>query len=594
MLSRKRLICLFLVSFLLIALFPVQVLAGAADLEESPRVIELRERRTEPNTESEVLPFDVVPAFEGELDLLASPPATIASIFPDPALAAVIAEAFRTVDPLVTVNTTVNQGHLNAVIGLLANDRNIQNLQGMQFLNNLEWVELAGNRISNLQPLANLRNLEMLLLIDNHISYIGPLSGLTNLLDLELDFNNISNLQPLANLTRLEVLGLMDNNLSYIGPLSRLTRLEWLDLDANNISNLQPLANLTRLEILGLMDNNISNVQPLSGLTNLVLLELDFNFISNIQPLAGLTRLEILGISFNEISDLRPLSGMNRLQELYAEYQLIYLPPVVLRNPLTVEVPVFNIAGQRVPPSPGLISHDGVYQVPNVIWINLPGTPAETGWGFTNIVQIGSAVDVFSGVVVQPLVDSDTPFIDVPRHEWFHDAVYLVNSREYMTGTGANTYNPHGNLTRAMVAAILYRMEGRPAVTFRPIFVDVPATAADWYRDAVVWAADNGIVLGRPGNVFAPHDNITREEFAIMMYRFADMRGLLEPVPDSFSLAQFPDHASVSEWAFAQMRWAAYHQLIRGTPAGEIDPQGLTSRAACAVIIERFVERFEA
>ena len=594
MFSKKKFLSMFLLCFLLLTLLPAQALAETAAPEESPRTIELRERRAELRTESQVLPFDTVLAFADDLELLSSPPGTIASIFPDAALAAAIAEGFRTVDPLVTVNTTVNQGHLNAVVGLLANDRNIQNLQGMQFLNNLEWAELAGNRISNLQPLSNLRHLEMLLLIDNNITDIGPLSGLTNLLDLEIDRNNISNLRPLATLTRLEVLGLMENNISYIGPLSGLTRLEWLDLDANHISNLQPLAALTRLETLGLIGNNISDIQALSGLTNLLLLDLDANNISDIQPLAGLTRLEILGLSVNGISDLRPLRGMSRLEELYVSDQTVYLPLVLLRNPFTVEVSVFNIAGQRVPPSPGIISHEGIYQASNVIWTDIPGTVRETWWEFANIVQIGAATDVFSGRVVQPLVDSDTPFIDVPRHEWFHDAVYLVNSRGYIFGTGVSTYNPHGNLTRAMVAAILYRMEGRPAVTFRPVFADVPATAADWYRDAVIWAADNGIVLGRPGNIFAPHDNITREEFAIMMYRFADMRGLLEPVPDNFTLAQFPDHASVSEWAFAQMRWAAYHELIRGTPAGEIDPQGLTSRAACAVIIERFVERFEA
>ena len=549
MFSKKKLLSLLLVLFLLLPIFPAQALTENPRPESEIYAAEAQKRRIEPRRESLVLPFDAVTVSEEDMTALSSPPGTIASIFPDPGLATAVAEAFQTVDPLVTVNTAVNQTHLNAVSGLLANNRNIRNLQGMQFLNNLRWAEFERNQISNLAPLANLQSLEELVLIANNIADIRPLAGLTNLMYLELDHNNIANLQPLSDLTRLEV--------------------------------------------LGLVDNDIQNIQILSGLSNLRWLDLDGNHISNIQPLSALTRLEVLGLSFNWIGDLRPLSGMARLQEICVEYQRVYLPPVVLRNPLTLENPVFNIAGQAVPPAPGSITHGGTFQAPHLIWANLPGTTAETRWSFAHILEIGSAVGLFSGMVRQPLVDSDTPFPDVPRQEWFHDAVYLVHSRGYMTGISESSFRPHENLTRAMVAAILHRMEGRPAVVFYPIFTDVPATAAPWYRDAVVWAAEQAIVQGRPGGIFAPHDPITREEFAIMMYRFADMRGLLEPIADSFDLTAFPDYVNVSGWAFDQMRWAAYHELIRGTPSGTIDPQGLTSRAACAVIIARFISQFE-
>ncbi|MCL2827493.1 MAG: S-layer homology domain-containing protein, partial [Oscillospiraceae bacterium] len=147
--------------------------------------------------------------------------------------------------------------------------------------------------------------------------------------------------------------------------------------------------------------------------------------------------------------------------------------------------------------------------------------------------------------------------------------------------------------TRAQVARMLWNMAGQPPVAFSPIFTDVPATAPDWYRDAVIWAGTNGIVLGYQGR-FNSHENITREQFAIMMFRYAQFTGQNTTVPGNFNLNQFTDQGAISEWALRYVRWAVYNGLITGTPDARIAPQGTADRAEAATILMRFMQRFSA
>ena len=596
MFSRKKWLSLLLLPALFLTLIPVQ--AGAVDGAEyglsvnaEARMAERRALREGAGIGALLLPKEAVPLFDGEISPLSSPPGTIASIFPDSGLAAAMVDLFRTQDPLVTVNTTITQVHLNAVQSFPANGRNIQNLQGMQFLNNLQRVNLSANRISNLGPLSNLRNLEVLALEDNHISDLGPLSRLSNLEFLYLDENNIRNLQALSGLTSLVELGLNDNHIENLAPLSGLRNLRVLELDENIIENLRPISGLTRLETLGLMVNHISDIQPLSGLTNLEWLDLDVNFIRSVEPLRNLTRLELLGLDHNFLRDLRPLNGMQRLEVLDVGFQRISLSPVVLRNPLLVEIPVFNMTGQRVAPIPGDISHGGTYRAPNVSWTGLSPVPDEVRWEFVHILQVGGrAVGLFSGRVMQPVIDTDTPFLDVPRSFWGHDYIYFANGSGLMTGNPPH-FDPTGTLSRAMMTMALYRLAEEPAVTFRPVFRDVGAGA--WYSDAVIWAYDNGIVMGHADGSFAPHAPITREGLSAVMFRYAYSKGLVEPVaPEASVLGNFSDVQNISGWAVGYLDWATYHQLIRGVPGGAIRPQGTANRAECATFLTRFIESF--
>jgi len=182
------------------------------------------------------------------------------------------------------------------------------------------------------------------------------------------------------------------------------------------------------------------------------------------------------------------------------------------------------------------------------------------------------------------------PFADVTGH-WGKEYICFVFAEGLMTGTSGTTFAPNGTLSRAMVATILWRMAGEPAVAFEPVFIDVPATAPDWYRTAIIWANQNGIVLGSGGR-FNPYDNITREQLAAMMFRYTEFVGGDTSVYEGFNLNQFHDRTDLSDWAESYKYWAGYNELIQGRNATTLSPQGTATRAEAATILMRFVAAF--
>ena len=195
----------------------------------------------------------------------------------------------------------------------------------------------------------------------------------------------------------------------------------------------------------------------------------------------------------------------------------------------------------------------------------------------------------------QPVTEPVTPsanmvFNDVRSENWFSEAVQFVFERNIMQGTSPSTFEPNAPLSRAMVVTVLYRMVGEPTVTYSSIFQDVPSGL--WFSDAVVWGYNHGIVEGMGQGIFAPHENITREQFAVMMHRFAQFSGHTQPVPDNFSVAQFTDSDAVSSWAVDAMIWSVYNGIITGMTPTTLAPAGTTTRAECAVILMRYIQTF--
>ena len=237
--------------------------------------------------------------------------------FPDPNLRAAVAEKIG-VDP-----DRITQAALQRLARLGVLDREIENLEGLQYASNLRLLNLASNRISDLTPLANLHSLEELELDKNVIKDVSPLAGLTNLLVLTLRRNLITDIEPLRDLTRLQVLIIEHNSITDISPLGRLTNLRVLKIPYNGISDLTPLANLTNLEELLLNENRISDVEPLRGLTRLQVLTLEHNSISDITPLANLLGLKHLRVSWNVIEDISPLAGLTNLRVLAINHNMI-------------------------------------------------------------------------------------------------------------------------------------------------------------------------------------------------------------------------------------------------------------------------------
>lgn len=178
------------------------------------------------------------------------------------------------------------------------------------------------------------------------------------------------------------------------------------------------------------------------------------------------------------------------------------------------------------------------------------------------------------------------PFTDVNRGDWFYDAVYYAYTNGLMDGVSTTQFAPNSNLTRGMVVTILYRLEGEPRVTGSSGFTDVASGA--WYADPVTWAAANGIVNGVSDTEFAPDTDITREQLAAILFRYAEYKGY--DVSGRDSLTGYTDRSSISAYALDAMRWAVDEGLITGMTATTIVPQGTATRAQCATMLMRFIE----
>ena len=176
------------------------------------------------------------------------------------------------------------------------------------------------------------------------------------------------------------------------------------------------------------------------------------------------------------------------------------------------------------------------------------------------------------------------PFEDVTEGDWFYDAVAYVYENGIMAGTSETIFDPYMELDRAMAAQLFYNLEGKPTVTGDSAFTDV--TSGHWAVDAITWAAQNDIVAGIGGNLYDPDSNVTREQFAVMLYKYARFKGY--DLTAAGDLTQFPDAGSISSWAETALSWANGKGLINGNEDGTLAPGGTATRAQAASILANF------
>lgn len=186
----------------------------------------------------------------------------------------------------------------------------------------------------------------------------------------------------------------------------------------------------------------------------------------------------------------------------------------------------------------------------------------------------------------QPAAEWKNPFTDVAEGAWYFDSVKYVHSEGMMVGTSATKFSPDATTTRGMVVTILYRLEGEPAVSGKSTFADVVGTA--WYANAVEWAAKNKIVDGYGNGKFGPEDVITREQMAVILYRYAAFKGL--DMTKTADLSKFTDSGKISSWAKPALSWANAEGLVSGKGSGILDPLGSATRAEVAAMLMRYCE----
>ena len=170
-------------------------------------------------------------------------------------------------------------------------------------------------------------------------------------------------------------------------------------------------------------------------------------------------------------------------------------------------------------------------------------------------------------------VPIEFPFTDVKSGDWFYDYVAYVYSNGLMDGTSATTFEPNANMTRAMVWAILARIDGESV------------TGAAWATDARAWAMAEGVSDGTD-----PNGLVTREQFATMLYRYAVAKGYDVSIGESTNILSYADFASISEYAIPAMQWVCGSGIVTGVTDTTLVPQGTATRAQCAAMLMRFTE----
>ena len=528
----------------------------------------------------------------------------------------------------------------------------ISDLSPLAGLTSLTLLHLAGNEISDLTPLAGLTDLTLLVLSGNQVTDLSPLAGLTDLLTLYISSNQISDISPLANLTNLVMLWAHNNEISDLTPLANLTNLQDLSLSGNQISDVTPLTNLTSLGTLNLSNNQISDISPLAGVATG---NIDSLIVSNQQITLPPVQLTSPLVVANDVflpGGSRVTPTLISPSGIYTAPNVTWTGlPVTTAEvsytfsetfPITFGTGSFSgtiiqpiiptiVTGVSIPGGNFQLNTNATRQLTATVlpsnatnqavtWSSSDGAVATvTANGLVQGISVGTATITVTTVcgnytasvtvtVVaappqqppnngggsppppQPDPEPEYRFLDVNSGHWFYDAVMFVYEEGIMQGTGGTTFSPTATLSRGMVATILYRLEGEPVSAASHNFGDVAADA--WYADAVAWAFENGIVQGVSTTRFAPHDPITREQFATMLHRYAEFVGVNTSVSAGASLNHFADAHYISDWAGDAKLWANYNDLITGRTATTIVPSGTANRAEAATILMRFIQTF--
>ncbi len=214
------------------------------------------------------------------------------------------------------------------------------------------------------------------------------------------------------------------------------------------------------------------------------------------------------------------------------------------------------------------------------------------------LMMLLSVVMILSSSFTTQAVEGN-PFGDVKESDWYYPYAKFVVDNSLMVGKGNTAdgkirFDPATTMTRAEFVQVLYNMEGKPEVTYTNRFTDIPNPAVDknaWYSKAVIWAAEQGIVSGKPDGSFGKAECITREQMAQMLMKYARVLGY--ETKQYASLLGFEDDEKISDWAVTAMEWAVGAGIMSGTTNNELLPTNSTIRAEAATMLKGFVDAYQ-
>jgi|GEM_PF-1641970 len=254
----------------------------------------------------------------------------------------------------------------------------------------------------------------------------------------------------------------------------------------------------------------------------------------------------------------------------------------------TVTIPNGAEAQISLPDEAAIITVSGgsTINIDGSVTVGNGGATVTTASGYIFTLTENSVIIPDADVPLGFVVSSGMNFADVALSVWYSGAVNYVYTLGLMNGTGESQFSPDMEMSRAMLVTVLWRMSGMPSASGASNYTDV--TAGSWYEAAVAWAAGNNIVTGYSELSFGPNDSITREQLALILYRYCEFMGF--DVSYEAGLSDFADADGISDWASVAMAWAYSNGLITGRSATELAPGDTATRAEVATVLQRFLE----
>lgn len=202
--------------------------------------------------------------------------------------------------------------------------------------------------------------------------------------------------------------------------------------------------------------------------------------------------------------------------------------------------------------------------------------------------NLRNALLQFYSTDVEYLQNQANPFADIAESDWFYDDVLHSFFGGLIKGTSNDTFSPDTTISRGQIITILYRLDGEKNLPDSSEVLPFPDVSNSWYSDAVHWATHEGIINGYNNGKFGPNDPVTREQIAVILWRYAKYAGYEMSTGKTMNMFSFDDASDISEFAIAPMQWAYGHSIINGTSSTTLSPQGYATRAQFAAIICRF------
>ena len=243
---------------------------------------------------------------------------------------------------------------------------------------------------------------------------------------------------------------------------------------------------------------------------------------------------------------------------------------------------ISELSGTMINVTDGTIVGKGQRLSPNTRYFAAENTTA-VFTAFSDSVVLSVSGGFFT--VKGGALPASTNFTDINGH-WAKDSILHMALNGYVNGMGGQLFEPDYKMSRAMFVTVLGRISGvdTSAYTSSP-FTDVKMS--EWYGPYVAWAARNGIVDGYGDGTFLPNREITREQMALIIMRFANYKGI--NLPETGSGTAFSDDRKISSWASSAVYWAQRTGMIRGRDTGEFDPQGTATRAEVCTLLSRYL-----